>query len=491
MTLHRCSVLLLLLLQQLTAPAQAQNRIDKAISLPGAFFSKFSKKVDQKIDKLDQQLTRQTERYLNKLAKQERRVQRKLSKIDSSAAKSFGDINAQYAALTDQIKSPSVSSTGLSGQYLPNVDSLQTGLSFLNQNNQLLSSSKQLTGKLQHSLGGLQQLQGKLQTTEQVKQFIRQRKELMRQTISRYKNLPNSITKSFQQYNKEFYYYSQQVKEYKELLNDPSKWEQKALELLNKLPVFQNFMRQNSQLAGLFSLPGNYGTAQSLAGLQTRAQTQALIQNQLASAGPNAQAMLQQNLQAAQAQLNTLKDKINKLGGGSGDMEVPDFKPNNQKTKSFWRRLEYGTNMQTAKSSSFFPTTTDLGLSVGYKINDKNTIGVGGSFKIGWGKDIRHISMTSEGASVRSFLDVKLKGSFYASGGFEYNYQPTPALVSANGDLLHARAWNQSGLVGISKVVSLKSKLFKKTKVQLLLDFLSYRQTPRTQLVKFRVAYAF
>jgi hypothetical protein len=491
MPLNRCSVLLLLLLQQLTAVAQQQDGIDKAIGLPGAFFSKFSKKVDQKMDKLDQQLTRQTARYLHKLAKQERRLQRKLSRIDSTAAKSFGDINAQYAALTEKIKSPSFNNTGLSGQYLPNIDSLETGLSFLNQNSQLLSSSKQLTGKLQHSLGGLQQLQGKLQTTEQVKQFIRQRKELMRQTISRYKNLPNSITKSFQQYNKEFYYYSQQVKEYKELLNDPSKWEQKALELLNKLPAFQNFMKQNSQLAGLFSLPGNYGSAQSLAGLQTRAQTQALIQNQLASAGPNAQAVLQQNLQAAQAQLNTLKEKINKLGSGSEDMEMPDFKPNPEKTKSFWRRLEYSTNMQTAKSSTFFPTTTDLGVSVGYKINGSSTVGVGCSYKIGWGKDIRHIDITQQGVALRSFLDVRLKGSFYASGGFEMNYQPTPALLSATGGMLHASAWNQSGLVGISKVVSLKSKLFKKTKVQLLLDFLSFQQTPRTQLVKFRVGYNF
>ena len=174
MPLNRCSVIVLLLLQQLTGFAQQQTKADQFAGLPATFFSRFSNKVDQKIDNLDQQLTRQTERYLKKLAKQERRLQKKIFKIDSTAAKSFGDINAQYAALTEKIKSPSLNNTSLSGQYLPNIDSLETGLSFLNQNSQLLSSSKQLTGKLQHSLGGLQQLQGKLQTTEQVKQFIRQ-----------------------------------------------------------------------------------------------------------------------------------------------------------------------------------------------------------------------------------------------------------------------------------------------------------------------------
>jgi hypothetical protein len=291
-------------------------------------------------------------------------------------------------------------------------------------------------------------------------------------------------------FNKEAYYYGQQLREYKDMLKDPDKMVQKGLTLLNKLPAFKQFMAQHSELSSLFRLPDNYGTPQSLAGLQTRAQVQQQIQTQLASAGPNAQQYLQQNLQAAQAQLNQLKDKVAKLGGGGSDMDMPDFKPNNQKTKTFWQRLEYGTNFQSAKSSYFFPTTTDIGLSVGYKINDKSTIGVGGSYKMGWGKDIRHIDISHQGAGIRSFLDMKIKGSFYASGGFEYNYQPLIDSVSTAGGFT-ADNWKQSGLIGISKVISIKSKFFKKTRMQLLWDFLSYQQTPRTQPVKFRVGYNF
>ena len=52
-------------------------------------------------------------------------------------------------------------------------------------------------------------------------------------------------------------------------------------------------------------------------------------------------------------------------------------------------------------------------------------------------------------------------------------------------------AWQASGLVGLSKVVSLKTKFFKKTKLQLLWDFLSYRQVPRTPSSVFRVGYNF
>jgi len=46
-------------------------------------------------------------------------------------------------------------------------------------------------------------------------------------------------------------------------------------------------------------------------------------------------------------------------------------------------------------------------------------------------------------------------------------------------------------LIGISKMVSLKTKFFKKTKLQLLWDFLSGDQLPIAQPILFRVGYSF
>jgi hypothetical protein len=83
---------------------------------------------------------------------------------------------------------------------------------------------------------------------------------------------------------------------------------------------------------------------------------------------------------------------------------------------------------------------------------------------------------------------VKIKGSFFASGGFEYNYT-TP--FRSMQQLHKWDDWTRSGLIGISKTVSVKSRVFKKTKLQLLWDFLSYQQTPKTQAFLFRIGYAF
>jgi hypothetical protein len=456
------------------------------------FPSKFFKKVNEKAASLESKLDKQAEKYLERLLKKEKKLRKKLARKDSTAASLLNDAEEQYARLGANLRNKANTATGRNGQYIPYLDSLKTSLSFLDKNNGLIPGQAGIQQKINSSLKQVKGLQSSLQQSEQVKAFIRQRKEYLKQALAKHTNVPKHLSKIYNDFNKELYYYSTQVTEYKEMLNDPDKLTRKGIELLGKTSVFQQFMREHSELAALFRTPDNYGTPQALAGLQTRQQVQQLIQTQLGSAGPNAQQVIQQNMQTAQQQLGRLKDKLNKLGSnnsGDIDADMPDFKPNNQKTKSFFQRLEWGTNLQSTKSNFFFPTTTDLGLSIGYKLSDKSMIGVGGSYKVGWGKDIRQIQVTSEGAGLRSFLDIKLKGSFFASGGFEYNYQGF-----SNDSLLinqPANKWTQSGLVGISKVISLKTKFFKKTKVQLLWDFLSYQQVPRTQALRFRVGYSF
>jgi hypothetical protein len=269
------------------------------------------------------------------------------------------------------------------------------------------------------------------------------------------------------------------------MLKDPKKIEKKALSLLNKLPAFQKFMKENSQLASLFALPGSGGTAtQNLAGLQTRASVQTLVAQQISIGGPNARAQIQQNLSVAHAEINKLKDKINKLGGGSGDIDMPEFKPNEQKTKSFLMRLEFGSNIQSQKANNFFPATTDVGLSVGYKLNDKSIVGIGASYKVGWGKGWDNIDITSEGIGLRSFVDYKIRKSFFITGGYEQNYKSAFRSIE---QLRNHSAWQTSGLIGISKKYQISKKF--KGNMQLLWDFLSYQQIPRSQPIVYRLGY--
>ncbi len=467
------------------------QQLDPAIDRITQFPNKFFERVRNKAAHLDQDLTRQTEKYLEHLAKKEKRLQKKLSARDSAAAKNiFAGVQEKYAQLEQQIKTANdKENKPLSGEYLPYIDSLKGSLSFLQQKGQQLNIPADMQNKISGSLAGFNQLQSKFQLTEQINEFIRQRKQLLSDMLHKYEN-SLGLNNYLNEYNKQAYYYATQVREYKEMLNDPDKLIQKALTILNKLPAFQDFMKNNSQIAGLFNLPGNYGSPQALEGLQTRDQVQQLIQNQIASGGANGMAALQANLESAHQQLDNLKDKINALGSAGGDIDMPGFRPNKQKTKPFLKRLEYGADLQTSHTTYYFPTTTDIGLSLGYKLNNELTVGVGGSYKIGWGTNFNNIKVTSEGAGLRSFFDLHLKGSFFASGGLEYNYQQ-PFKDFQQIRSLHD--WQQSGLVGVSKIIRLGSwsKVLKKTKMQFLWDFLSYYQVPRTQPLKFRIGYNF
>jgi hypothetical protein len=446
--------------------------------LPAKYLSGINKQSAQLENKID----RQTTRYLNKLAKQEEKLRRKLVRIDSAgAAALFNGTAEKYKQLQNGINNRAA----IVQEYIPRLDSLGTSLKFLQSNSGFIKGS---AANLSKSLQSVQQLQSKLAQAEQVKQFIKERKEQIKQALQRYNKLPNGIGKELQQYNKQAYYYAAQVREYKALLNDPAKMERKALQLLNKLPAFQQFMQQNGQLARLFSgadLASMNGTT-APAGLQTRASVQALIQQR---AGAGGFQQIKDNVQQAKNQLQQLKSKLS--ASGSIDDKQQDFRINDQKTRSILQRITLGGNIQFTKANSILPAGTDIAFSIGYQLNTRSTIGIGASYKLGLGT-IKKVRVTNEGIGLRSFVDIKFKKQLSITGGYELNH--FAAFRSIEG-LQNADWWQPSGLIGITR----KQKISmpkpggreKNISTQLLFDLLYKQHTPHSEPVKFRIGYNF
>ncbi|HEX7844239.1 MAG TPA: hypothetical protein VF476_00480 [Chitinophagaceae bacterium] len=462
----------LFLLASNDLPAQDSDRSQSKIdSLFGKLDpKKWAASIEKKSDKLTEKIIAKSQKTLSKLQKQEEKIYRKMLRGKDSvfAKQKLSEIEEKYAHA-----STSLNMTDASGQYISQLDSTITGLKFLESNGS--------AEKIKDALASAQSLKEKFGRAEEIKKFIKERREQLKAQLQ---NL--GMVKELKKFNKEVFYYSEQLKEYKSLLKDKKKREKKAMELLSRSKWYKDFFRKNSQLASLFRLPGGDPTTQaSIAGLQTRASVNNLIQSQI---GANGMQQFRTNIASAQSQLQSLKNKILKSGGHSSSDETAEgFKPNSNKTKSFLKRLELGTNIQTVRSNGILPVISDLGLLVGYKLNDKSVIGIGGSYKMGWGNNIRNIKITHQGVGVRSFVDVKLKRSLWLSGGYELNWKPELGELN----LSNVNEWSESGLLGLSKVVSVKSKFFKKTKLQLLWDFLSYQQRPVTQPIVFRVGYSF
>lgn len=482
-----------LLSNQARAFAQRVDAVaDQSVNLPSAFFNR----VHAQSARLEKAITRQTEKYLERLDRKEAKLRKKLYRQDSAAAiRIFGNHPLDYEALAQRLENASTTGVanatgkiGAGNTYLPYLDSVKTSLRFLQQNPKLLSNRSSIQTQLNSSLGQVNQLQNKVQAAEQVRQLIRQRKEEIRQAMSQYSHLPSGLQNAYQGYSKEAYYYGAQLEAYKQEISDPDKLTKRALGILSDNAAFQSFMTSHSDLAGLFSVPGSSGpgNAKALEGLQTRAEIQQQVKGQITAGGAGAEQAVQQNIQAARAKLKTLQDKVASLGGGSSAMDIPDFRPNPMRTRSLWGRLEWGANFQSLPSVSAFPATSDLGLFLGYKLDANNTLGIGGAYKIGWGRDINHISITNAGITFRSYFETRIKNSWFATGGFEYNHQkPFTSLQQINS----LSYWTRSGLIGVTKKYKINSRV--KGNLQMLWDFLSYSQVPYQAAFKFRLGYSF
>jgi hypothetical protein len=437
---------------------------------------KFIAIVEKKTSELEERLIEKSLQTLDKLQRQEEEMYRKkLKGKDSLTAKAaLLEIKERYEKVKKSIASSLNPETG-SNYYLPKLDTLCTTLKFLDQQG--------INANLKDAIDKTKSLQGKFHQAEELKQFIKERSIRLKEQFG--------LTKSLKRFNKQFYYYNEQLNECKSLLADSKKLERKVIDLLSRTKLFKDFMRRNSLFASMFRLPAQPGdpvNLNGLTGLQTSAQVNNLIFQQINSGGAAAQQQFRQNMQEAQSKMNEFKNTIALHGNNSADVMPEGFRPNNQKVKRFRERLEYGANVQTQKGNNFFPVTSDIALSVGYKLNDRSVIGMATSFKIGWGKNWSSMRISAEGLGIRSFIDCKLKGSFWLSGGYEQNYKSSFRSID---QLRNYSVWQSSGLIGISKIVALKTKFFKNTRVQVLWDFLSYRQIPRNQPLIFRVGYNF
>jgi hypothetical protein len=426
---------------------------------------KYLSQVEHKSRRFEEQIDKRTDKALVRLIKQEQKMKSRLWKIDSVGAKTI--FNSSVTRIAD-LKSGLQSKLPTGGDAY--LDTLQHTLKFLGQAG---NTTNQLTSTMQ----SVQQLQGKLQYSEQVKDYINQRKQVLKEQLAQY----TGFTKDLQKINKEAYYYGEQLKEYKSLFQDRRKAEVKAMAILKKLPAYNDFISKHSQLAGLFNLTGNFNETRSLEGLQTRTQVEQLVQQQIGSS-PDARQVISQQMEQARSRFNELKSKYPGLISAA---EMPDFKPKTMKTKTFFRRLSPGGNIQFQKSNQYFPTVADIAAQLGYKFSKDGSAGVGLAFKLGMGTGWNHIAFSQRGLGLRSFVDYKVRGTFFANAGFEANRLTGFKYLE---ELKHWDGWTMSALAGISKKYKINAKL--KGNIMLLYDFLAPRQLPKTDNVKLRLGYS-
>lgn len=483
----RLCILILLLTMCFTGIAQTADSILKSLQqVPVKYISQ----VDKKIDQYTNRITNKTEKTLTKLSRWEIKIKAALDKVNPEASnKLFGEGKMTFTSVLQKYKEGENIAAGYRSQYDDFRDKLNTRLNYLNKQKEVLNSN--LIEPVKNTSKKMSALEDDVKNIEVISQFIKERKKLLIDESLKYLGKNKYLNKI----NKEAYYYTETLRNYREIFSDPVKLESTVTSLLKRIPAFNDFVNSNSGFTSLFgngsglASVGNSSTngpsVYAALGYQSNASiVQNLQQRNLA-------APIQQLTQTSANSFNSLLQELkNRFPNMSSTDEMPDFKPNETKTKTFKQRLQTGSNFQFGKATNFLPSTLDMGLQLAYKLNDKSSMGVGTAYKIGLGNGINDIKLSFAGLGLRSFLDWKIKGNFFANGGFEYNYNAAfknfRSLPSINSAAISL--WKPAALLGVNKKYNIGKM---RGNMMVLYDFLAKDKFPQTQTIVFRIGYNF
>lgn len=431
--------------------------------------------INHKARSINSRIDAKTSDILRKISNEEGKLHKRINRKNPVLAKKlFSGLN-EFANLN-------LASCQGPLEYNGHLDSLNSIVDFIGNNNNSGNSNKHLKLAQQE----LKNLQKKLEGAAGIQNILQNRKDYLLKELKK-----AGLTKEAAKYIRQLKLFNAQIEEYKRIISDQRKLEHLFISEISKTAAFRKFFSENSELSRLFSLPSSQGNPQEsveLEDMQTISSMDRMLRERFGNAG--AAGMLPKiNGNSGNSELENLRNKITKYKEGNfgdenldGNSKGVDFNP--ERVKTFGQRLEFGYNIQSQPANYYFPVTSDLGLSIGYRVNPKNILGIGLSYKIGWGTSWKDINITHQGVSFRSFYDFKIKGSFLLTGGYELNYRSIFASMDIFKDLNN---WQQSGLLGMGKQFKLKGKM--KGDIKLMWDFLSSRQVPRTQSFLWRFGY--
>lgn len=463
------------------AMAQADSTLLSVKNIPDRYISR----VQNKMSLYKHRISGKTEKTLTRLCTWENKIQGLLQKASpETAARLFGENVMSFKKMLEEYKKGEAKVQQMEAGYNKYRDDLVTRINFIDSSTSVIDkTTKQLLAKTK---GTAAELENEEARSEALQKMIRERKQQLIREAMKYLG----SNKYLKKINKEQYYFTETLRNYKEVFSDPKKIEETVTKILKNIPGFQKFAAQNSQLAGLFANPASFpnlsaGSSSPIVnGIPTRASMQGFMQ----ANAPTVQSM--NTSQLLKGDVSALKSEIDKLkgyaSGGTRDNDgLPDFKPNSQKTKLFSQRLEYITDLQFSKSGSSTPSTAKIALGIGYKFTDNNSAGIALSYVLGMGKGLDSIRFSHQGMGFRTYIKSKLKKGFAIQGGAEWDYNFNE--VKPDNQPVQSQ-WKQRALLGISKSMSGRKKI--RSNIQVYYDFLYNRHLPVSQPFVFRYGYS-
>ena len=408
-----------------------QQSIDKTIRKNDTMLQRFSRKCEKRTKKAE----RRFERYEKKIQKTH----------DSKNHKDFVFVVQEKPLNQD-------SRNGLGKE--PLIDSLRLVYGFTDFTKHS-TSNKSFT-----------RAQKQLNITHRTKNELMQRKEYWKAQTQDHPKSGKWLSKM----EKERYYFTVQINEYRKPLRDPSLLDDKLMNVLRRDPRWSDFAA---------SLPAR---PQNQEKMQPRQLVQQMMQSQAAAIDPDPSKLLNDAKKKGADLLGSMSSQAITLGNLDNAAQIPKFTPNPYKTKNFWKRIDMGFNLQFDNRTYFIPATGIAGTQASFNFNSKFCVGILANYRFGMG-EIKNIQFTHAGAGYGVFANYKVWKVLGVQTGYERNWRTDMEM----GENLYPAAWSSSTLAGLTWEYGIGKK--SKASIAVFYDFLYQRHTPHTNTILWRIGW--
>lgn len=437
------------------------------------------------LDKYNHRLQQQQQRLLKKLKKKEKHLSNKLKRTDSLGYTRLQQQRLSYDSIGELAHADSTTIARThSWRKNRTIDSLKGIASFVQSKATQTGGTLPVNSSLPDYNTALANEQAKLNYHEYINRLITEHTNSLKQITS------HSNIAGMTGIEKQVFYGKARMNVYKQIEEDPTVIEDKALEYLEGTPGFDHSMDQ-ATMGGPGSLQSLAASGKTLtsADLQRMGyQTKNMLQNSLQQKfGKNLTGVTQQ----MSSQISQWQDKTK---GISQDLQEakqtksslkqlrhinkPAFKINRERGLPFWRRIEKQYNWQTTQATpEGNPATLEGSAMAGFKQSPKLTYGIGIAASMGLGQSWSNIHLSLQGLGFRSYISWQWQYGIGFYGGYERMYKQAvftnnsstqPATTDLTATPHNTHDYSESVLIGLTKKYNLNTKY--NGQIQLLYD---------------------
>ncbi len=416
------------------------------------------------LEKYNQRVKKQQDRLLNKLKHKEERYAFRLKRKDSAAYVRYQQQPLTYDSISKLSRSDNSFNPKRSIRRDASLDSLKRIQGYL----QKIPLTE---GGENNAITGYSDKLNRLGSKSNQNSYIN---DLIDQRTNGLKNIQSGAkgkVGGFIGIEKQVFYAKSKLGIYKQISEDPSIAEEKALEYLQGLEGFDKSLQQNDPLSQFAGKNPSSSDLEKM-GIQTKQQVTANLQKKFGGDLTGLQQNMGGQVKQFQNKLQDIKSAKNSLkqtkqsANQLRNLNRQSFKVNPMRGLPFWQRVEKQYNWQTSRATiDGKPAMLQLSAMAGFQHTPKLTYGAGIATSIGLGQNWNNIKFSLQGIGIRTFASWQWQYGIGAYAGYERMFRQAAFISNAKETIPalelnthNTKNYTEAALIGLTKSYRINDK---------------------------------